>query len=73
MATSKKTNAKNATGVIAIMSGMGDKLNDIWQVSNDRKDAMLAVSAYRTAIQAAKTQAYYRKSISSKKRISFLD
>jgi hypothetical protein len=72
MAT-KKTNAKNATGVISIMSTMGDKLNDMWQTTNDRKDATLAVSAYRTAIQAAKTQAYYRKSISSKKRIPFLD
>jgi len=73
MATKKKTSAKNATGVISIMSDMGDKLTDVWQTTNDRKDATLAVSAYRTAIQAAKTQAYYRKSISSKKRIPFLD
>jgi len=68
-----KTNAKNATGVIQIMTSMGDKLQDMWDVTNDRKDAALAISSYKTAILAAKTQAYYRKSLSSKKRIPFLD
>jgi hypothetical protein len=52
---------------------MGDQLNNMFQKNKDLKVAALALSGYKTAIQAAKTQVIYKKLTGNPGSIEFLE
>jgi hypothetical protein len=61
------------TDVIEITRDMGDQLNNMFQKNKDLKVAALALSGYKTAIQAAKTQVIYKKLTGNPGSIEFLE
>jgi hypothetical protein len=57
----KKTKTVNVTDVRETCQQIGDKLKDNFDQTEDLKAAQSAISAYSTAISAAKTQLIYKK------------
>ena len=60
MAT-KKIKTVNVTDVIKVTQEIGDVLSSQYHTSKDLKVAQGALSAYKTAIGAAKAQIVYKK------------
>jgi hypothetical protein len=60
------------TEVIDVTREMGDKVMTQYNKTNDIKLGDLALNAYKTAIQAAKTQLIYKKLTGTPGEIDFL-
>jgi len=71
MAKTIKTN--NVTDVINVTRDMGDSLNNMYQKTKDLKVAALALSGYKTAINAGKAQIIYKKLTGSPETIEFFE
>jgi hypothetical protein len=61
------------TDVINVTRDMGDQLNNMFQKNKDLKVAALALSGYKTAINAAKAQVIYKKLTGNPESIEFLE
>jgi hypothetical protein len=71
MAKVIKTNG--VTDIINVTRDIGDQLNNMFQKNKDLKVAALALSGYKTAVQAAKAQVIYKKLTGSPESIEFLE
>jgi len=69
----KTVKTQTVTDVINVTRDMGDQLNNMYQKNKDLKVAALALSGYKTAIQAAKTQVIYKKLTGNPGSIEFLE
>lgn len=67
-----KTKTVDINDVRETCQQIGDKLKDTFDKTSDLKVAQGAVSAYSTAISAAKTQLIYKKLTGSPVDIDFL-
>jgi hypothetical protein len=68
----KQTKTININDVREACQNIGDKLKDTFDDTRDLKAAQGAVSAYGTAISAAKTQLIYKKLTGAPAEIDFL-
>ena len=68
-----KTKTKTVKDVIIITTKMGDKLNAVFNQTDDIKVATTSLNAYRTAIQASKAQIIYKKLTGRPSVIDFLE
>lgn len=57
----KKVKTLNVTDVIKVTQEIGDELSSQYSLTKDLKVAHEALSAYKTAISAAKAQVVYKK------------
>ena len=57
----KKTKTVTINDVREACQSIGDKVNDTFKATGDLKAAQSAISAYSTAISAAKAQLIYKK------------
>jgi hypothetical protein len=69
----KTIKTQNVTDVINVTRDMGDQLNNMFQKNKDLKVAALALSGYKTSIQAAKAQIIYKKLTGSPETIEFFE
>ena len=67
-----KTKTRTIDDVRDVMLSMGDKLNDNFIKTEDLKVAQTAMGAYKTAINAMKTQIIYKKLTGMPAEIDFL-
>ena len=70
MAT-KKIKTVDVTDVIKVTQEIGDVLSSQYHISKDLKVAQGALSAYKTAISAAKAQLIYKKLTGTPASIEF--
>lgn len=68
---SKKIKTMNVTDVIRVTQEIGDVLSNQYHTSRDLKVAQGALSAYKTAIGAAKAQLVYKKLTGTPSEIEF--
>ncbi len=68
---SKKIKTMNVTDVIKVTQEIGDVLSNQYHASKDLKVAQGALSAYKTAISAAKAQLIYKKLTGTPTEIEF--
>jgi hypothetical protein len=66
-----KTN--NVTEVISVTQEMGDSLATQYNKTKDLKVAQISLSAYKTAISAAKAQIIYKKLTGTPEVIPFFE
>lgn len=64
---------ENVTDVIAVTQRIGDKLANQYEKANDLKVAQTSLSAYKTAISAAKAQVIYKKLTGNPEMIKFFE
>ena len=69
----KTVKTQTVTDVINVTRDMGDQLNNMFQKNKDLKVAALALSGYKTAINAAKAQVIYKKLTGNPETIEFLE
>jgi hypothetical protein len=69
----KTVKTQTVTDVINVTRDMGDQLNNMFQKNKDLKVAALALSGYKTAINAAKAQVIYKKLTGNPGSIEFLE
>lgn len=67
----KKIKTVNVTDVIKVTQEIGDVLSTQYYTSKDLKVAQGALSAYKTAISAAKAQIVYKKLTGTPTSIEF--
>ena len=67
----KKIKTVNVTDVIKVTQEIGDVLSTQYYTSKDLKVAQGALSAYKTAISAAKAQIIYKKLTGTPSSIEF--
>lgn len=63
----------NVSSVIAVTQEIGDKLATQFHQSRDLKVAQISLSAYKTAIGAAKAQVIYKKLTGNPDSIKFFE
>lgn len=63
----------NVSDVISVTQEMGDTLASQYNRSKDLKVAQISLSAYKTAINAAKAQVIYKKLTGSPDQIKFFE
>jgi hypothetical protein len=68
-----KIETGNVTGIIEVTQQIGDTLATKFNKSNDLKVAQISLSAYKTAISAAKAQVIYKKLTGSPDSIEFFE
>lgn len=68
-----KITTKNVTDVIEVTRTIGDKLANKFEQSKDLKVAQISLSAYKTAIGAAKAQVIYKKLTGNPDSIAFFE
>jgi hypothetical protein len=71
MKASEIIKTKNVTDVIAVTQNIGDTLATQFEKSKDLKVAQISLSAYKTAIGAAKAQVIYKKLTGNPQSINF--
>ena len=64
---------KNVTDVIAVTQKIGDALATKFDSGKDLKVAQVSLSAYKTAIGAAKAQVIYKKITGNPEAIKFFE
>ena len=69
----KKIKTANVTDVIKITQEIGDTLATKFNESKDLKVVSISLSAYKTAISAAKAQVIYKKLTGNPSKIYFLE
>ena len=69
----KKIKTMNVADVISVTQEMGDTLANQYHQSKDLKVAQISLSAYKTAINAAKAQVIYKKLTGSPEKIKFFE
>lgn len=69
----KKIKTMNVTDVVTVTQEMGDTLAIQYHKSKDLKVAQTSLSAYKTAINAAKAQVIYKKLTGNPDRIKFFE
>lgn len=69
----KQIKTVNVSDVISVTQDMGDTLANQYNRSKDLKVAQISLSAYKTAISAAKAQVIYKKLTGSPDRIKFFE
>jgi hypothetical protein len=69
----KQIKTVNVSDVISVTQEMGDTLANQYNRSKDLKVAQISLSAYKTAISAAKAQVIYKKLTGSPDRIKFFE
>ncbi len=67
----KKTKTVTINDVRQACQSIGDKVNDTFNATGDLKAAQSAISAYSTAISAAKAQLIYKKLTGTPAEMSF--
>lgn len=65
--------SKNIGNIVKVTTDIGDTLATSFNNNNDLKVASAALSAYKTAISASKTQLIYKKLTGAPKKIDFLE
>jgi hypothetical protein len=70
---SRKIKTMNVGDVIKVTQEIGDALSNQYYALKDLKVAQGALSAYKTAISAAKTQLVYKKLTGKPGEIKFLE
>jgi len=70
---SRKIKTMNVGDVIKVTQEIGDTLSNQYYALKDLKVAQGALSAYKTAISAAKTQLIYKKLTGKPGEIKFLE
>lgn len=63
----------NVSDVISVTQEMGDTLANQYNRSKDLKVAQISLSAYKTAINAAKAQVVYKKLTGNPDSIKFFE
>jgi hypothetical protein len=69
----KKIKTMNVTDIITVTQEIGDTLANKYHESKDLKVAQISLSAYKTAISAAKAQVVYKKLTGSPDNINFFE
>lgn len=69
----KQIKTINVADVITVTQEMGDALANQYNRQKDLKVAQISLSAYKTAISAAKAQVIYKKLTGSPERIKFFE
>lgn len=72
MSNNKKIKTNTITDVIKVTQDMGDELVTSYKENGDLKVATVALDAYKTAINGAKTQLIYKKLTGEPGTINFL-
>lgn len=67
----RTTKKITVTDVINVMTKTGDVLNKQWEKNKDLKTVQASISAYGTAISAAKAQLIYKKLTGNPDSIEF--
>ena len=69
----KQIKTLNVSGVITTAQEMGDALANQYNKTKDLKVAQISLSAYKTAISAAKAQVIYKKLTGNPEMIKFFE
>jgi hypothetical protein len=69
----KQIKTMNVTDVISVTQEMGDTLANQYNKTKDLKVAQISLSAYKTAINAAKAQVIYKKLTGNPDKIKFFE
>lgn len=69
----KKIKTTTVKDVIAVTQSIGDNLASKFESSGDLKVCNLSLSAYKTAISAAKAQVIYKKLTGKPTKVPFLE
>jgi hypothetical protein len=69
----KQIKTMNVSDVISVTQEMGDVLANQYHKSKDLKVAQTSLSAYKTAINAAKAQVIYKKLTGNPEQIKFFE
>lgn len=70
---SLKIKTKNVSDVIKTTQNIGDNLASTFEETRDLKVCALSLSAYKTAIAAAKAQVIYKKLTGKPTKVAFLE
>lgn len=70
---SEKIKTNGVSDVIAVTQKIGDTMATKFEDSNDLKVAQISLSAYKTAIGAAKAQVIYKKLTGNPSRVKFFE
>lgn len=69
----RQIKTKGVTDIIAVTQDIGDALTTQYHESKDLKVAQTGLSAYKTAISAAKAQVIYKKLTGNPASIKFFE